>query len=325
MLNLHQLRLLRELAHRGTIAAVAEALAYSPSSVSQQLSLLERKTGVSLLERSGRRVALTPAGANLVRHAEVIIQHLESAQAELAESKGMTGPMRVGLYPSGARLLSADLLTALHTAHPQVEVWVQEIDPSDAPDALRAGQLDVALVHSYEGLLPPVEKGIQIKPVFAEQMLLAAPADPAALGWKTCGSGDPVRRWRHAPWILPTPGTLCHTVVTRLCEASGFHVDSWHRIDDYETTLRLVAAGAGVAVVPEYSALSLPPGATLTPLPLTRQSAVAFRGGSVTHPAVGALISALQDVLCRIDGHGGDRSEGHWGDRPGTPASVSRA
>ncbi|MEU4732878.1 LysR family transcriptional regulator, partial [Streptomyces sp. NPDC023588] len=70
MLDVRRLRLLRELARRGTIAAVAEALAFSPSAVSQQLGVLEREAGLPLLERTGRGVRLTPAGQHLVGHAE---------------------------------------------------------------------------------------------------------------------------------------------------------------------------------------------------------------------------------------------------------------
>lgn len=96
MLDVRRLRLLRELAHRGTIAAVAQALSFSPSAVSQQLSLLERETGVPLLKRTGRRVALTPAGQNLVRHAEDILERLEHAEAELAAIRsGLAGPVRI--------------------------------------------------------------------------------------------------------------------------------------------------------------------------------------------------------------------------------------
>ncbi|MGW2560939.1 LysR family transcriptional regulator [Streptomyces sp. NPDC001514] len=295
MLNLHQLRLLRELAHRGTIAAVAEALSYSPSAVSQQLSQLERKTGITLLERSGRRVALTPAGTKLVRRAEAILEHLEAAQAELVESRGATGPLRTGFYPSAAGFLSASVYTALRASHPRLELWIQEIDPVDAPDALRAGQLDLALVHSYEGFLSPVEAGVESKPVFTERMLLAAPADPTTLGWKLVDVAEPVRRWSRAPWILPAEDTLCHAAVTRLCEANGFQPDSWHRVDDYDTTLKLVKAGVGVAVVPELSALPSP-GITLTALPMTRRSAVAFRSGAGTDPSIQAFMVALHEV-----------------------------
>ncbi|MEV8397469.1 LysR family transcriptional regulator [Streptomyces niveus] len=310
MLNLHQLRLLRELAHRGTIAAVADALSYSPSAVSQQLSLLERNAGVPLLERSGRRVALTPAGANLVRHAEVILERLETARTELAEGREVAGPLRLGIYPSAARALASGLLVSLRRSYPRLEPWVWEVDPADAPDALRAGQLDLALTHYYdydydsgggEVHAPPVEPGIESRAVFTERMRLAT---PAALTPAPPPDDDPVRRWRDANWILPTPGTLCHTSVTRLCEASGFHVDSWHRVDDYDTALGLVAAGVGVAVVPDLSAQNPPPGTVLTPLPLRRRSEVAFRGGSAAHPTVQAFIAALREALPAEINHG---------------------
>jgi DNA-binding transcriptional LysR family regulator len=298
MLSLHQLRLLRELARRGTIAAVAQALAYSPSAVSQQLSLLERKAGVDLLERTGRRVTLTPAGTGLVRHAEVILERLEAAQADLAGSReGPAGALRIGLYPSAARLLCRATVTALRDAHPKLTPWVQEIDPADAPDALRSGRLDVALVHCYSQLPSWTEPGIRSHRVFSERLYLAAPEDPAALGWQPEPTGDPVARWRHVPWILPTPGTLCHAMVTQLCAVHGIPVESWHRVDDFDTALALVAAGAGVAVVPQLCALAPPDGIRLTPLDAHRHSAVAHRDGAAAHPAVRAFESAVRTAL----------------------------
>ena len=118
MLDVHRLRLLRELSHRGTIAAVAQALCFTPSAVSQQLATLEREAGVALLARTGRRVALTPAGQNLVRHTESVLEHLTRAEAELARVRtGLAGPVRIGSYPSAARALIPTALAALARAH----------------------------------------------------------------------------------------------------------------------------------------------------------------------------------------------------------------
>ena len=101
MLDVRRLRLLCELAHRGTIAAVAEALAYTPSAVSQQLSALEREAGTPLLERTGRRVTLTPAAHALVAHTEAVLERLERAEADLAA--GRSGPIRPPAHvPDGA-------------------------------------------------------------------------------------------------------------------------------------------------------------------------------------------------------------------------------
>src|SRR5438045_1246004 len=106
MLDVRRLRLLRDLAHLGTIAAVAEAHTYTPSAVSQQLAVLEREAGVALLERTGRRVALTAAGRVLVRHAETILADLERAKAALtAAGTELTGPLRIGAFPTAVRTL----------------------------------------------------------------------------------------------------------------------------------------------------------------------------------------------------------------------------
>src|ERR1700761_2330427 len=103
MIDVRRLRLLLELSHRGTITAVADALGYTPPAVSQQLAALEREAGVPLLERAGRRVALTAAGSVLVRYAESFLAVLEEAAAALAASQaGLTGLLRIGAYPTAA-------------------------------------------------------------------------------------------------------------------------------------------------------------------------------------------------------------------------------
>lgn len=106
MLDVRKLRLLRELAHRGTIAAVAEALSYTPSAVSQQLTALERETGVPLLERTGRRVTLTPAAHGLVARTESILALLNAAAADLENaSRALSGVLRIGAFPTAVRPL----------------------------------------------------------------------------------------------------------------------------------------------------------------------------------------------------------------------------
>src|SRR3982750_4679528 len=91
------LRSLHGLRHRGTIAAVADALQFTPSAVSQQLALLERETGVALLERAGRGVRLTDAALVLVEHADALLERAALAEADLAAAAGtVTGRARVG-------------------------------------------------------------------------------------------------------------------------------------------------------------------------------------------------------------------------------------
>ncbi|MFB7633436.1 LysR substrate-binding domain-containing protein [Streptomyces sp. NPDC056149] len=283
MLDVRRLRLLRELAHRGTIAAVAEALSFSPSAVSQQLSVLERETGVSLLKRAGRRVALTPAGQNLVRHAEDVLERLERADAELAAVRaGFAGPVRIGSYPSATRAIVPAALASLAREHPALEARVTDADPAGVAAALRAGELDLALVHEYDFVPADPQPGLTGRELFAEPMYLAARTPSSLVDHDT------------SPWIMAPPGTLCRTMTERACQAAGFTPHIRHEVDDFTTVLALVALGQGVALVPHLGVTAPPPGLNLTRLPMSRRTRTVHRAGAANHPAVATITAALR-------------------------------
>ncbi|MGO8958686.1 MAG: LysR family transcriptional regulator [Streptosporangiaceae bacterium] len=151
MLDVRKMRLLRELARLGTIVAVADALSYTPSAVSQQLSALEREAGVPLTRRSGRGVALTAAGADLAERAGPVLALLEQASAAMAAARPeLTGELRIGAFQTAVRTLLPGALVALAAEHPKLELHATELDPAAAPDALRTSALDIALVHDYD-------------------------------------------------------------------------------------------------------------------------------------------------------------------------------
>src|SRR5690606_36529137 len=288
MLDPRKLHLLRELSRRGTIAAVAEAAAFTPSAVSQQLSALEREAGVPLLERTGRTVTLTPAGHLLVEHAHAVLEQLERASAALAAVRGgPAGPLRVGAFPTAARVLLPPAIRCLAADHRGLVPMVSEIDPADVSAALRARELDVALVHEYDFVPPGTDGALETEPLFADPMYLTDRPSIAA------AADD--------PWIAGTPGTLCHTMTIRACQAAGFEPDVRHHVDDFDTVLAFAAAGQGVALVPRLAARTPPAGVRLTPLPLHRRTLVAFRRGHGDHPAIRATITALRRATTELD------------------------
>ncbi|MGW1773993.1 LysR substrate-binding domain-containing protein [Streptomyces sp. NPDC002104] len=316
MLDVRRLRLLRELAHRETIAAVAEALSFSPSAVSQQLSVLEREAGLPLLERTGRRVRLTAAGQNLVRHADAVLELLERADAELAEARGgLAGALRIGSFPTATRAVVPAALAELARRHPGLEPMVSETDPAAVADGLRAGDLDVALIHAYDFVPAPREPGLATEPLYREAMYLAAPGRAPGGPGRTGDTGDSgdaagaaeadgagqralLRTQADAPWITATPGTLCHAMTVRACEDAGFVPRIRHQVDEFATVLALVAAGQGVAVVPQLGITGqTDPAVALTRLAMERRTNVAFRSGSAAHPAVAAFGAALRAAL----------------------------
>jgi DNA-binding transcriptional LysR family regulator len=289
MLDVRRLRLLCDLAHLGTIAAVAKSHTYTPSAVSQQLAALEREAGVPLLERTGRRVALTPAGVVLVRHAETVLTALEGASAALAAARSdLSGPLRIGAFPTAARPLLATALVALGRDYPRLELMVTELDPVAAPEALRERRLDVALVHDYDIMPVEPDHTLDAVPLLDETVFLALPAARTAPG------ADPVSSARHAAWIVGSPGTACHAVALQICRTAGFIPLVRHHADDFAAVLALVAAGQGVSLVPQLAAAQPPPGVRLIPLTTRRRTRITYRRGAATHPAVAACVTAIR-------------------------------
>src|SRR3954469_14782341 len=133
MLDLRRLRLLRELSERGTIAAVADALQYTPSAVSQQLAMLERETGVRLLERAGRGVRLTDPALVLVDHAGGLLERAARAEADLAAAAGtVAGRARVATFQSAALRIALPAIVALTRDAPRLRCELIEAEPEQA-------------------------------------------------------------------------------------------------------------------------------------------------------------------------------------------------
>ncbi len=187
------------------------------------------------------------------------------------------------------RTLLPAALVALGRGHPALELMVTELDPVEAPGALRDHRLDVALLHDYDTAPAVPDPSLDSVPLLAETVFLAVPAGPHGEE-----AGDPVAGARHAAWIAGTPGTLCHTVTMRTCQAAGFTPAVRHHADDFTAVLALVAAGQGVALVPQLGAAQPPPGVRLLPLPTRRRTSVACRRGAGRHPAVATAIEALR-------------------------------
>jgi DNA-binding transcriptional LysR family regulator len=285
MLDVRRLRLLCDLSRLGTIAAVARAHTYTPSAVSQQLAVLEREAGVPLLERSGRRVVLTAAGRLLAGHAETVLAALEQTTAALAAvSAGLSGPLRIGAFPTAVRTLLPAALVTLGAQHPGLELMVTELDPVAVPAALHERRLDVGLVHDYDVVPVRPDPALDAVPLLDETVYLAVPT----------GGPASVRDAAGAAWIMAGPGTLCRTVILHECRTAGFAPRERHVADDFATVLALVAAGQGVSLVPELAAARPPDGVRLIPLATRRRTRIAYRRGAATHPGVAAFVSAVR-------------------------------
>ena len=245
MLDLRRLRLLRELARRGTITAVAEALSYSPSAVSQQLAALEKEAGVRLLEPVGRRLRLTPQGDLLVAHAQVLLEEMERAEAELAQSLNETvGTLRVAAFQSAVLALVPHALSQLMRQHPSLRVEVTELEPEVALPALVAGEFDLVLGEEYPGHPLPRPRETERHDLLTDELRLITPA-----GWSERSLTSLASR----PFVLEPVGTTAREWATAACRQAGFEPDVRYTSTDLQIHLRLAESGLAAALLPDLS------------------------------------------------------------------------
>jgi DNA-binding transcriptional LysR family regulator len=248
MLDVRKLRLLRELHARGTIAAVAEAMLYTPSAVSQQLAALQREAGVPLTERVGRRLRLTEAGLRLVDHADALLGRLEEAEADLQAATGTVGgTVRVASLQTPLISLVPVANRILLDRHPGLRVELQEMEPEDALPALALGEIDAAVAEEYDFAPRPVMDELVKEELGSDEVLVAVPS-----GHPAAAQPGPIalRDLAGESWVNAYDDTRFAQMVLRACRLAGFEPDVRHRCNDAQIEMALVASGACVGLVP---------------------------------------------------------------------------
>lgn len=292
MLDLRRLRLLRELAHRGTLAAVADALSYSPSSVSQQLSLLEKEVGVALLEPVGRRVRLTAQAQILVAHAEEVFAILEAAEADIAASlTEVGGVVRLAAFQTVALALVPDALGQLRQRHPLLHVQLVELEPEHSLPALLSHDFDLVVAEEYPGNPMALPDGLSRVELFDDPLLLAWP--PGTRRRAT------LRHLAGEPFVLEPSGSAARQWATAVCRQAGFEPDVRYETSDLLLHLRLVEHGHAVALLPQLTWRDAAPTVPTARLPAGHHSRRLFtvsRAAMAKHPAVAAVRHALSSV-----------------------------
>ncbi|MEU9484694.1 LysR family transcriptional regulator [Streptomyces decoyicus] len=303
MFDLHRLRLLRELKHRGTLAAVAAALSYSPSAVSQQLSQLESEVGVPLLEPVGRRVRLTQQAEILVTHTEAVLERLERAEAEIATSlTELTGTLRIASFQTAALALVPPALTLLRDIHPRLRVHVTQMEPERALPALLARDFDLVIAEEYPGNPNPRPAELEQEVLCHDPLRLAHPRTAVTGDTAETVAAGTVARLRalaEHPWVLEPEGTAARHWAMTLCRTADFEPDVRFESTDLLLHLRLVEQGHAAALLPDLVWHGRPATVPLQQLPYgqrARRLFTAIRRGRGHHPAVRACRQALRQA-----------------------------
>lgn len=290
-LDAGRLRLLREVALRGTIAAAARSLGQTPSAVSQQLAVLEREAGVPLVDRSPRGVVLTGAGTALAVRAGEVADVLAAARADLDRLSGsVTGRVSVAAVASAAATFVSDAVLSLRDRHPGVAVSVLAAEPTRALEQLLKGDVELAVVDEYDYVPLALPDFVVARELCAEPLVVVAPVGPF-------GRRRPaLAALAEQAWVMPPVEAACGLAVRLACRAEGFEPQVRWETDDMLLLVRAVAAGHGIAVLPRRSVATDAAAVEVRPLRvprLQRRLMVVARASALTRPVIAAVVEEL--------------------------------
>jgi DNA-binding transcriptional LysR family regulator len=252
MLNPVHLHTLSMVLRTGSFTEAARRLGYTSSAVSQQISTLERQLKVQLFERNARSITATPVAEFIVSRSGTAMGALHALEDDIdLFLSGAVGRLRLGSFPTGSERLLPDALPAFMTAHPRVEVHLDEGEPDELLPLLESREIDIALVYRYNLAPERWSPHLSTHPVLREDLLLVGP------GQEMAGS-DLVRLsdLRDRTWISTREGTGGAAMMRHLCREAGFEPSVSYRSNNYGVIQDLVRAGLGIALIPALGVCS---------------------------------------------------------------------
>jgi DNA-binding transcriptional LysR family regulator len=289
-----RLNIFKEVVAHGSFSAAADALDYSQSAVSQAIQTLEGEAGVPLIERSRGGVRPTPAGAALAGHVGGILAQIAAAEDEIAAiAAGRGGHLRAASFPTAGATLMPRAIAAFRASHPGVEVSLAEGEPEEIAPRLRAGEFDLAMFFEFEGGGERLSAGLRRFQLFDDPLHLALPADHKLARREKAPRLEDLRE---ESWVQTSAASPCARHVVRSCIGAGFEPRVSFESDDYLTVQGLVAAGVGVALIPQLALSSVREDIVVRPLgpesPVRTVFAATPRAAAAT-----AAVATMLDVL----------------------------
>ena len=302
MLNLGRLRVLCEVIERGSFSSAADALSYTQSAVSQAIARLEAEVGTTLVVRDRRGVRPTAAGLTLIEQAEAIFSRVEAAEEELAAVMGLRGGrLRMASFPSAGATLMPEAIAVFRTGHPDIALTMAEGEPEEVAPRLRAGEFDLALLYEFPGVVEWTGATLRSVTLLEDPMHVVLPVAHPLAATDQLTLAD----LSEEEWVQTSASSPCARHVVRSCLTAGFEPKVTFESDDYETVQGLVAAGVGVALIPQL-ALTRTRGDTvvreLSPGSPTRKVIAATVRGPGVSPAAKTMLQVLTDVAGRYTG-----------------------
>jgi DNA-binding transcriptional LysR family regulator len=299
MLNVQRLRVFMEVLAHGSFSRAADVLSYTQSAVSQAIATLEAETGATLIERDRRGLRPTAAGEALAGHAVGILARLEAAQEDIDAILGLRrGRLRMASFPTAGATLVPLAVASFRAAHPDVELSLAEGEPEEIVPRLRAGEIDLALLFAFPGVAESLFSALDVVELLEDPMRVALPRRHPLAEKPELHLDD----LSAEAWVQTSEASPCARHVVRCCHAAGFEPTVSFESDDYATVQGLVAAGVGVALIPELALSNVREDIAvraLAPESPVRGVFAATAHGAGVAPAAKAMVDLLRDTARR--------------------------
>jgi LysR family transcriptional regulator, transcription activator of glutamate synthase operon len=291
-MEIRQLEYLVLLAQERSFTRAAQRGNVAQPALSRQIAKLEAELGLPLVDRTTRRVAMTPAGLEMVEHARRVLAELDAARALAARSAAvLTGRVLLGVTTTPGSIDVPALLAAFHAAHPDVDLIVREDLSTRLADALRADALDLAFV---TGVGAAARERLTLAPLATDPLRLVVAEGHRLAGRATVRVAD----LRDERFVAFPPGATIRETVARAAERAGFSPRVSFESAEIARTRAIVAHGLAVAVLPRSDAEA--PGPPVVALPfrdagMDHELFVAFRAARRMSPAAMAFRALLEE------------------------------
>lgn len=291
-MDVRRLLIFRAVAHRGSIAAAARDLGWTQPAVSQHLRQLEREARTPLVVRQSRGIDLTEAGRVALEHADAIAARLHTAEQELAALADLSaGTVRVAAFPSASAVLVPRALSAITARHPGLDLQLEEAEPPEALQLVRAGDVDLALSFSYPEAADDGDSGGLVREAVGRDLIdVVLPRDHQLARRRRLSLADLAGE----RWIAGC--VRCRDHLLNVCAAAGFQPDIRHTTDDYVVVQALVAQGLAVSLLPRLALASYThPDVVTRPVKAAGERTVYLLHHQAANrtPAVAAVIAGL--------------------------------
>lgn len=297
-LELKDFLLFVQVAKTGSLTKAAEQCFLSLAATSARIKAMEEEAGMPLLIREARGVRLTPPGEAFLFHARAVLQQAQQLQADLQEyGAGLRGHVRVFANTTAVTDFLPDILAAYLMAHPHISVDLQERPNADIASDIREGRADLGIIAGEVDT-----HGLTSLHFSTDRLVLVVPDEARWQGRAALGFADVL----HEHFVGMHRSSTLQTFLGNISQQLGHTLKLRIQLASFDAMCRMVAAGVGIAVVPESAALRSSAQLHLKQIALSDSWAVRprymlVREGSAVASHVQDLMHAVQHYHAKVE------------------------